>query len=49
MEEVDEGLSIPVATVEDLIIRKVVAGRPQDWNDIQRLIEIHLTLDTKRI
>jgi hypothetical protein len=32
-------LSVPVATVEDLIVLKAVANRPQDWTDIEALLE----------
>jgi hypothetical protein len=42
-------VSIRLPTVEDLVIFKAVAHRPKDLMDIQALIEIHPTLDRKRI
>lgn len=35
------GRSIPVVTVEDLIILKLLASRPQDWADIDALLREH--------
>jgi hypothetical protein len=31
----------PVATVEDLVILKLLAGRPQDWADVDVLLREH--------
>lgn len=47
-------VSVPVATPEDLIISKVVAGRPQDIEDIRALygsckLEREYILDTLRL
>jgi hypothetical protein len=42
-------LAIPTATVEDLIIMKAVAGRPQDWLDIRMLLEAHPRLNRRHI
>lgn len=44
-----EGVSIPVATVEDLVVLKLVAGRPIDVADVDSLIKINLGLDRKYI
>lgn len=35
------GVSIPVARAEDLLIYKAVAFRPQDQQDIERLLALH--------
>ena len=35
------GRSVPVATVEDLLVFKLIAGRPQDVADAVRLIAAH--------
>jgi hypothetical protein len=32
------GRAIPVVTVEDLIVLKLLAGRPQDWADVDALL-----------
>jgi hypothetical protein len=32
------GRTLPVATVEDLVILKLLAGRPQDWADVDALL-----------
>ncbi|MGV8125405.1 MAG: nucleotidyltransferase [Candidatus Xenobiia bacterium LiM19] len=37
VHELDE-LKIPVSSPEDLIIQKVVAGRPQDWHDCEGIL-----------
>ena len=40
------GYSIPVATAEDLLLMKVMAGRPQDQSDVQGIIATnHGTFD----
>jgi len=33
-----DGLKIPICSPEDLIIQKVVAGRPQDWQDCEGIL-----------
>lgn len=35
------GQLVPVATVEDLVVFKLVAGRPQDYADVAGLLEEH--------
>ena len=45
-----EGLSIPVASSEDVIIMKVLAGRPKDLDDVRAVMaECRATLDTDYI
>ena len=39
---------LPVATAEDLLIMKVIAGRPRDWIDVEQLIEINPNIDRDR-
>lgn len=41
--------SVPVPSVEDLVIMKAVAHRPQDLADIDSLLAVHPKLDKKRI
>lgn len=43
------GISVPLATPEDLIVMKAVAHRPRDIGDIESLIDAHSTLDYERI
>ena len=44
------GISVPVARAEDLIIYKAIAFRPQDQQDIERLLTLHRPLlDVARI
>jgi predicted nucleotidyltransferase len=44
------GVRVPVARAEDLIVYKVVAFRPQDQQDIERLLVLHgHTVDLARI
>jgi hypothetical protein len=33
--------SVPVVTVEDLLVMKALAGRPQDEADIRGLVDLH--------
>ena len=47
--DLGNGLRVPVASVEDLIIMKLVAGRPRDFQDIEALKELYPDLDRKRI
>lgn len=42
-------LEIPVATVEDLIVMKAVANRPQDLIDIANLVESNSKLDREYV
>jgi hypothetical protein len=41
--------SVPVMSPEDLVILKVVAGRPIDKTDVIHLIEFHPNLDLERV
>jgi hypothetical protein len=38
-----EGLSVPVASPEDLIVMKVLAGRPKDLEDVRTVLTERLT------
>lgn len=38
-----------IATVEDLVIMKLIASRPRDLDDITRLLELHPSQDRARI
>lgn len=42
-------LEIPLPTLEDLIIMKIVAHRPQDMIDVQTILQTYPKLDRKRI
>ena len=45
-----EGTSVPVISPEDLIIAKVLAGRPKDMEDVRHLIrQRRSSLDAERI
>jgi len=44
-----QGFSFPVVGPEDLIIFKLVASRPQDLADIDKIIAIRPELDRKRV
>jgi hypothetical protein len=41
--------SIPLPTPEDPVIMKAVAGRPQDWLDIESLLVSHPRLNLDRV
>ncbi len=43
------GVSVPLPTAEDLIIMKVVAQRPRDWDDIVSIVEACPDLDRDHI
>lgn len=43
------GVTIPLATPEDLIVMKAVASRDQDWLDIDGVLAAHPTLDMRRV
>jgi len=43
------GLQIQVATAEDLIIMKAVAGRGRDFADIENILDANRDLDVERI
>lgn len=45
------GFRVPVISIEDLVVAKIVAGRPKDLEDVQNLIAIHPEgdLDVRRI
>jgi len=47
--EIGENLQIPVASVEDLVIMKLIAARTRDYEDVDRLIELYPSLDRIRI
>lgn len=38
-------VSVPMATAEDLILMKLVAGRPRDMDDVAGVVETHPDLD----
>lgn len=42
-------VTIPLASPDDLVIMKAVAGRPQDWLDIESLLAAHPDLDLDRV
>ncbi|MGE0105147.1 MAG: nucleotidyl transferase AbiEii/AbiGii toxin family protein [Blastocatellales bacterium] len=42
-------LRLKVPTPEDLIIMKIIAGRPKDLMDIDSIMKIHKNLDIKRV
>ncbi len=45
-----EGLSVPVIAPEDLVVMKILAGRPKDIEDVRAVLAERLaTLDTGRI
>jgi len=35
------GVVLPIARAEDLVIFKAIAWRPQDRQDVERLLELH--------
>jgi hypothetical protein len=35
------GVSLPIAQPEDLVIYKAIAWRPQDQQDVERLLVLH--------
>lgn len=39
------GLTIPVATPEDLMVMKALARRPRDWADVEALLQHHPDAD----
>ena len=43
------GTRVRVARAEDLVIYKAVAFRPQDQQDIERLLVLHPTIDLARV
>jgi predicted nucleotidyltransferase len=43
------GLEIPVATPEDLVILKAIAGRPRDIVDIEGLLAANPRIDRNRV
>ena len=44
------GIDVTIARAEDLVIYKAVAWRPQDQQDIERLLTLHgRTMDLERI
>jgi len=44
-----DGMKIPIPTPEDIIIMKAVAHRPRDIADIEGLLDLHSSLDLKRV
>jgi hypothetical protein len=49
MIEVSRGVSIRIASPEDIVIMKVIAGRGRDIMDIENIIEANPDLDVERI
>ncbi len=44
------GVSVPIARAEDLVIFKAVAWRPQDQQDVERLLALHARdIDLERV
>jgi predicted nucleotidyltransferase len=46
---VGDGVTVPVASVEDLIIMKLIAGRKRDHEDVDSLVELYPGLDRERV
>lgn len=44
-----DGQRLRIATPEDLVIMKAIAGRSRDLADLERLIEVYPNLDFKRV
>jgi predicted nucleotidyltransferase len=44
-----EGIAVPLATPEDLVIMKAIAHRERDLNDIEGLLAAHPNLDLRRV
>ena len=44
-----QDIVLPVATAEDLLIMKVIAGRSRDWIDAEQLIEINPDINQARV
>jgi hypothetical protein len=49
IQEFDDSLRVQLPTPEDLIIMKVIAHRPKDWEDIRTLAVKYANLDISRI
>lgn len=49
LESAGPKIAVPVATAEDLVIMKLIASRPQDREDVRRLLELYPDLDRRRI
>ncbi len=49
VENVAEGLNLPLTRIEDLVIMKAIANRDRDWDDIRRLTEINTKINVDRI
>ncbi len=43
------GVTLPVATAEDLVVMKAVAGRPRDLADIEGILDARPDLDVARV
>ena len=43
------GVTVPVASAEDLIVMKVLAGRPKDLDDVVALAAIRADLDLTQV
>jgi hypothetical protein len=48
-EVIIEGVSIPVISPEDLIVTKVLAGRPKDLEDVNGILRTGESLDLPRV
>ena len=45
-----EGIAVPIITPEDMLVTKILAGRPKDLEDVRSvLLERAATLDAERI
>jgi hypothetical protein len=43
------GVAIPVLSIENLIVTKLLAGRPRDKEDVRELVAIHSSIDDGKI
>lgn len=48
-EPIEEGLTVAVLSAEDVIIHKLIAGRSQDFADIEAIVAAGVKLDTHYI
>jgi hypothetical protein len=43
------GVTAPVATADDLVVFKAIAGRGKDLDDIEALLDLYPTIDRRRV